>query len=264
MITVVRINKGKNKFYEVVLSNKESLRVSEDMLVRYRLLKDRELSEDEILEIKKKAGFDLGLQWAMNYISYQLRSKKEVRDYLREKEISSEDQQQIIAHLESLHLVDDKIYGESYVRTQMRLSDKGPTQIIQQLKQKGLDEMTIQDVMGLYEKDQQFEVAFHAAEKASRKYKTKSHKETLQKIRLHLMQKGFSAEVISLVLEELPLEKDDDQEQSALQKEGERLLRRHQRLPLAKKRQKIKQGLYQKGFDLDLIQVFLDEELIDE
>ena len=38
MITIIRISKGKGPFYEVDCSNGESLRVSEDLLVRFRLL----------------------------------------------------------------------------------------------------------------------------------------------------------------------------------------------------------------------------------
>ena len=86
----------------------------------------------------------------------------------------------------------------------------------------------------------------------------------MQKLSLHLMQKGFRQPVIQLILDELPTDRGDEEENAALQKEGQRLLRRHQRLPLNKRKMKIKQGLYQKGFALDAIQQFLDEEVMDE
>ena len=53
MITIIRISKGKGPFYEVDCSNGESLRVSEDLLVRFRLLKGKEVTEEELTEIKK-------------------------------------------------------------------------------------------------------------------------------------------------------------------------------------------------------------------
>jgi regulatory protein len=76
MITVVRIAKGKGPFYTIQLSEGEDLRVSEDILVRYRLLKGQEISEQTLDEIRKSGGYDYGLQMAMNYLSYQLRQKK--------------------------------------------------------------------------------------------------------------------------------------------------------------------------------------------
>lgn len=61
---------------------------------------------------------------AMNYLSYQLRSKKEIFTYLKEKEIEPEDRVKIVQRLEELRLLDDAIFSESYVRTAMRTSDK--------------------------------------------------------------------------------------------------------------------------------------------
>ena len=134
MNTIIRINKGKGPFYEVATSEGETLRVSEDLLVRFRLLKGKELSEEELKEIKKSAGFDLGLQQAMNYISYQLRSEMEVRTYLKDKEIEKQDRDLVVERLKELNLIDDKNYGESYIRTQVRMSDKGPVVISQHLR----------------------------------------------------------------------------------------------------------------------------------
>ena len=104
-------------------------------------------------------------------------------------------------------------------------------------------------------------MATKVAEKAWRKNQTKSYQENLQKIRTTLMQKGFGSEVIQLVLDELAFEKDEESEQNALMIEGNKLLRRHQRLERSKMIQKIKGQLYQKGFSLDQIQHFIDEEV---
>ncbi len=170
MNTIIRINKGKGPFYEVATSEGETLRVSEDLLVRFRLLKGKELSEEELKEIKKSAGFDLGLQQAMNYISYQLRSEMEVRTYLKDKEIEKQDRDLVVERLKELNLIDDKNYGESYIRTQVRMSDKGPVVISQQLRKKGLKNPVIQEVLPLYTEEMQFEVGYHTAEKAMRRF----------------------------------------------------------------------------------------------
>ena len=53
MTTITRISKDKGEFYLLWLSSGEKLRVSEDILVRQRLLKGQELSDTLIEEIKK-------------------------------------------------------------------------------------------------------------------------------------------------------------------------------------------------------------------
>lgn len=171
---------------------------------------------------------------AMNYLSYQLRSKKEIFTYLKEKEIVPEDRVKIVQRLEELRLLDDAIFSESYVRTAMRTSDKGPRNVAQQLKQKGISEEDIQHGLTFYTLDEQLNVATATAEKAMKRYRTKSFKDALQKMRLHLMQKGFTNEIIDLALESLAFEKDEEQEQQALDKEGERLWRANQRFDFSK------------------------------
>ncbi|MGM0123831.1 regulatory protein [Enterococcus sp. AZ194] len=263
-ITVARIAKGKGPFYNVQLSEGEDLRVSEDILVRYRLLKGQEISEQTIEEIRKSGGYDYGLQMAMNYLSYQLRTEKEIRTYLKDKEIQRDDRDKIVNKLKELTLIDDLIYGESYVRTQVRISDKGPQTITQQLKLKGLKPEQIEQALSLYPKEAQIEIAHRTAEKSLKKIHGKSQKETLQKVRQTLMQKGFSSDIISIAMEMLEFEKDEEEEYAVLVQQADKLWRRHARLEASKRNQKIKQSLFQKGYSFDDIQRYLDEKEVSD
>lgn len=263
METIIKITKDKGQFYLIWLSSGEKLRVSEDTLVSQRLLKGQELSQANIEEIKKVGSYDSGLQLALNYLSYQLRSKKEIIDYLKGKEILLEDRKKIILRLEEMNLLNDTMFSESYVRTLMRTSDKGPKMIMQQLKRKGLNDEDIQHGLTLYTIEEQVKIAVVVAGKAMKRYQTKSFKDALQKVQLHLMQKGFNREVIDLALEELSFEKNEEQELETIKKEGEKLWEKHRKLETYKRLLKVKQSLYQKQFDLDLIQEYLNEKEIE-
>lgn len=264
METIVKITKDKGQFYLIWLSSGDKLRVSEDILVKHRLLKGQELAESTIEAIRKAGSYDVGLQMSLNYLSYQLRSEKEIFDYLREKEILLDDRKKIVAQLKNLKLLDDKLYSESYVRTQMRISDKGPRMIQQQLKQKGLKDEDIQHGLTFFSLSEQVEVAVFAAEKAMKRYHDKSFKDSMQKVKQHLMQKGFNYEVIDLALEEVSFEKDEEEELESVQKQGEILWARSHKLDKRKRLMKVKQGLYQKGFDYDLINQYISEKELDD
>ncbi len=264
MIKITSVQKSKSTFYRVYFDNKESLRVSEDMLVNYRLLKDREFSEKEFYEIKKKIGYDIGLQLAMNYISYQLRSEKEVRTYLKGKEIDPADCDLVVSRLKELQVLDDSNYAKSYIRTQLRLNDKGPQVLKRDLVTKGIAMEKIAEALELYTPELQTELAEHAAQKVIKKTHGKSHRELLDKIRQNLLQKGFSSDVIRNTMEQLDLKIDEDAEWEALCKEGRKQLRRLNHKTSQQKRTTIKQKLYQKGFSFDLIQRFIDEEVNNE
>lgn len=259
MLTITHLTKEKNLF-KVTFSNHETLLVSEDQLVRYRLLKGTEISEEELKQLKESSRFDLGLQESYRYISYQLRSEKEVDTFLKDHELPVADRKKVIARLKELNLVNDQIYAESYVRTQIRLSGKGPGAISRQLLQKGIKGPTAENALALYIEEEQLTVALHTGEKALRRIHGKSFKETGQKLRQTLMQKGFSKEISDQVLNELVQAKDSEAENEALIKAADKLWRRHQGKPLAQRQQKIKQNLYQKGFELDMIQQYLDSK----
>lgn len=264
MPKVINVRKGKRIYYQVAFDNGEKIRLSEDLLVRFRLLKGTELSTERLQELKEEASFDYGLQEALNYISYQLRSEKEVRTYLKDKEIPLADRHKIVGRLKELGVLDDEVYAESFVRTQMRLSDKGPKNVEQELKKRGISEEIILLALELYLPEIQLENAAKAAEKTIRQTHGKSHRETLQKIRLNLIKKGHLSAVVTEAMDRLDLAMDEEAEWEVLRKEGKKILRRDRSKGSAKKKMKLKQKLYQKGFASDLIERFVDEEVIDE
>ncbi|MGM0167244.1 regulatory protein [Enterococcus sp. AZ135] len=257
MLTVVKISQGRGPFYKVEFSNGEKLRLSEDTVVRHRLLKGQELDEKTLEEIKQEGKEDLGFQLALNYLSYQLRTEKEIRTYLKDNEIESTDRQKIVDRLKEMNLLDDLVYGESYIRTQMRIGDKGPRVLQQKLKQKGLKDNDIQQALYLYEADEQFQVAYHTAKKALKKFHHNSQREVRQKLQQLLMTKGFNSDISKSVLAEIDFSEIEEQEDDALDLQGEKLWRKNQRFEPAKRRQKVKQSLYQKGFQLDQIDAYI-------
>lgn len=260
MDSVKSLLKLKNNLYKVTLTSGRHFRVSEDVLVRRRLLKGMELTEADITEIEQQTQLDFGYQQALNYLSYQLRSEKEIKDYLLKKEIQLSNIPEIMARLVSLNLVNDQTFSESYIRTQARLSDKGPRVISDKLRQKGIKPEIIEAAMNEYPIDAQAEVALTTALKGLKKYQRHSFIEQQQKVKQLLMTKGFSNELISQTMTELALEKDEDDEQEKLKALGDKLWQKNQRFDLSKRKQKVTQSLYQKGFSFDIIREFITEK----
>jgi regulatory protein len=118
-------------------------------------------------------------------------------------------------------------------------------------------EPEIEQALYLYESNDQFQVALHTAQKALRKYHHSSQREVRQKIQQLLMTKGFNSDISKGVLAELDFSDIQEQETDALTMQGNKLWRKNQRFEPAKRRQKVKQSLYQKGFQLDQIDAFI-------
>lgn len=261
---VTKVKKKKKETYTIEFDNQASLDVSEDLLIEFRLIKGNELDQAEWERLRHKASYDRGLQLALTYISYQLRTVQEVNHFLQEKGFNREQQKKIIQRLADLRVIDDAFYAESYIRTQLALSDKGPKQIQQKLKQKGINDEIIQKALHLFDEQSERELALKTAIKLNKKIHHKSHRERLQKIRLGLLQKGYHSSIIEQVMEQLAIEADEQEEKNALEKAGMLVWNRNSRLPFTKRKQKVKQALYSKGFASDAIQEFIDKECIDD
>ena len=76
------IKKLKKKgMYEITI-NDDVYKVTEDLIVKYYLIKDKILTDDELDLLKSKIEDENILLKVYNYISYQFRSEKEIEDYL--------------------------------------------------------------------------------------------------------------------------------------------------------------------------------------
>ena len=264
MEIIQSIRKLKNNNYTLTTESGRRISVSEDTLVRHRLLKGAEITDEALTEIEKEAELEIGYQIALAYLSYQLRSEKEIKDQLRKKEISQEGINYVIDKLKELSLLDDLVFAESYVRTVMKTQDKGPGQIKQSLIKKGIPGDIIEKALELFTFDTQETAANQLAEKALRRYRSNSHKEQVQKVRQHLFTKGYDGDVIDVVMSNLEVEKDEDEEWTLLVTQGDKLWRRHERLDRSKRNQKIKQSLFQKGFDFDEINRYIEEKEMED
>lgn len=250
--------------YEITLDDQRSLIVSESVLVKFRLLKGKEVDESLLAEIKKESSYDIGLQQALTYLGYQLRTQKEIETYLKDKKISSLNIQKICHYLKNQRLIDDVQYAKSYLQTALRLNDKGPLVIANKLKVKGITDEIIEEVLPLYTKEQQIKIAKKTAEKILKRQSNQSYFQILQKCKLSLVQKGFSYVVVDEAMQQIDLSVDDEAEYDKLVKEAEKSIHRIKGKNDYEKKQKFKQKLYQKGFDLSLIQQYIDEEWLDE
>ncbi|MFD1672999.1 recombination regulator RecX [Agrilactobacillus yilanensis] len=262
-ITKIEVQQRHKDRYNIYLDETYAFPVAESVLIQFALMKGQELTEAEVEALKNADNEAKAYGRALDYLSYQLRSTLEVKKYLYDKDYTGATVNHIITKLTELNYLDDLSFARSFVRTEINVSRKGPKVIIQKLRQKGIANETIENVLAEeYPFETQVANALLLVKKLAKGGQQRSFFERQQKIRQNLMQKGFNGDVITEALAQAALTQDDDAEQTALQQAGERLWRRYHDQPNG--RQKIKQSLYRKGFNLDMIQRFLEQKTMDE
>ena len=219
---ITKIEK-KKRLYLLELDGKESLYITEDTIVRFMLSKDKEITENELQEIRDFAQFSYGKNIALYFLSFKQRTKKEVLDYLKKYEIKEANAVKIITALEEERWIDDKSYVETYVR---------------------------QNGLNLIEK---------VAEKLLRKYQDKLPIRALQdKIVQGLMNKGFTYDLARKTVGQLDISADDNMEADLISKELEKLYRKYSRkYDGYELKQRLIQALARRGFEFDQIQAVL-------
>ncbi|CAK1226963.1 RecX family transcriptional regulator [Fructobacillus tropaeoli] len=244
--------------YNIELDGHFAFGLSENVLAKFGLLKGRQLDDAMIEELKQAEKVDQGLKIALNYLGPALRTVRQVKDRLKQKKVEEGVIDQVINHLRQQGLLDDAVYAKHYVATKQVFNPKGPRGIAQDLKQAGVQEEIIETaILGFAEEDQVL-VATKMAEKLARTHRRDSTVIRQQKVAQALVQKGFSYDLASQVINDLDIANDEDDEQENANKQAEKLARHHQRLAAKDRFYKVKQGLYAKGYRGEVIDQALE------
>ncbi|WP_164219855.1 recombination regulator RecX [Virgibacillus sp. YIM 98842] len=265
-ITRITTQKKYKNRYNIFLDDgqgeKYGFSVDEAVLVEYRLRKNLELDESQISTLIQKDTLHKSYTLAITFLSYRMRTKKEIYDYLVKKEVDEEHIPQIIDKLTEEKLLDDVQFANMFVSSRINTSTKGPLLIKKELMDKGVSETIANEAIQQFTYEEQYDKASKWAEKKLSQSKKDSFRQRVDKLRANLMQKGFTQDVVKDVFFQIEEVKDDEAEWENAIYQGEKLLRKHGRkLEGYELRHKIKEGLYRKGFPMEIIEKFLDEHL---
>ena len=134
---IKRIVKSKKEMYQVYFDDGQSLKVHEESLVRYLLVPGKELTQEEFETLKESLEYDRAYTSALKYISYKLRSVKELEAYLSEY-YEQKLVRQTVYRLQDEGYLNDEAYAEAFRNTVFNTSDKGPMHLVRELKKQGI------------------------------------------------------------------------------------------------------------------------------
>ena len=239
--------------------------VDEAVLVKFHLRKGLELTKLQIEEILYEEQIRKGYQYAINYLSYRMRSTKEMIDYLKSKELESNNITIIIDRLLKEKYLDDGEFAKAFVRSRINLTMKGPGVIRRELIEKGMSEKEINEALDLYSYEEQLEKAALLLQKKYPKQLKTSRADQDRKMYTLLQSKGFTNDVVQEVLRGMKEENEDDcsEEWQAITYQGEKALKKYRSYNGWEQKQKVKQFLYRRGFSFDLIDKFIEEHVTD-
>lgn len=254
MQTITKITAQKRRGrYNIFLDDKYAFPVSESTLIKFRLAKGLELEPAQVAAIKNEEVAAVAKATALNYISHQMRTVHEVRQRLREDEVPEDVITQTTDQLKTLHILDDSLYADTLVRDNLAMGERGPRQVEQRLRTKGIHERLAAAAVAQVTPAQWAEVALRVAQKTARRTTRRAFNDQQNKIRLALMQKGFTTEQTTAALASLALDRDDEAEAGLLEREAAKQWRLKRKYEGYERTQRVRLALLRKGFQNDAI-----------
>ncbi len=167
--------------------------------MKLNLKVEQELSEKEVAEIVKKAEFQKTLDKLLRFTTLRPRSEKEINYWLKRKKVHESLQKDLFNKLKRLDLIDDKKFAEWWIGQRIQFKSKSKRELISELRIKGIDKNTIEDV--LYEAGiDEVKNAKKLIEKNKYKWKRYDKRTARKKMGEYLARKGFAWEIIKKVV----------------------------------------------------------------
>lgn len=255
-ITKIEVQKKKHNRFNIYINDEFAFGVDEATLLKFSLTKGTELTQDTIREIEQETQYQNVYQKALHFLNFKLRTAKEVYEKLEKLEVSDEVINQVLQQLMDHGFINDQFYAESYVRENFALQKKGPKAVAFELKKKGVNDFIIQKALAEFDEATQLEQAIEIAQKYVDRQGNAPVKTVKQKVYGFLMQRGYDLDIVQSVISELTFEKQEENEEELVMKQGERILKTLLSKYAATDSQvwyQLKGKLYQKGFSSSAI-----------
>ncbi len=268
IITDIQLQvKNKNRF-NVYIDDEYSFSCDPEIILKYKLKKGSQVSKKELLELMDENKEKTAFQIAIYYLSFRPRTYFEVNNYLQKKEYEDKIINKVLEKLVYYRYIDDRQYTMSYISNAIQERKKSLNSIKSELMKKGVSTDIIEELITLFSPDINLEIA---KEISNKYFYQKSHlpfNQIKNKLSQMLIRKGFTWEVVTECLNYLT---ENNEIQSAIDSNRNEYM--SQAIKLAEKYfdkykkkennsylldKKVKYALYQKGYDIDIIDTALE------
>lgn len=200
LMKVSLIEKQKNnKRCNIYIDGEFAFSASIEDLIKYSIKEEKEYDRDEIDDIIEKCEFSKAYERALimldkkDYLEIELIKKLKLLKY------SDKTANMVIEKLKSFNLIDDDRYINRYINDCVNLKKFGRRKILNNLAQKGFNNIDV-DYLSI-DSEKEYQNALELAEKKLRL--NHNEKNSKEKIYKYLLSKGYEYDTIKKVINKL-------------------------------------------------------------
>ena len=208
-ISAIEPQKRKKNRYSVFLDGNFAFGISASTLFENQLEVGKVLKEEEIVSILQKEELSKLTDRALHFLSYRLRSEKEVTDFLIKKIAAKENIKyhqakdsllinQVVSKLKKYKYLNDFEFAKWFISSRIKTKPKGLRLLKLELFNKGIDKDIAEKVLS--KNLNQKELAKKAIEKKIKKWQKLPPLELKKKVYSYLAGRGFDWEIIQEIV----------------------------------------------------------------
>ena len=245
---VIKYKLKKSNVYEITLSDNKKYDLYDDIILKYELLLNKELTSSKLEEILNENNKIESYYIALKYLKSKMRTEKEIRTKLKDYSVSSINY--TIDRLRKENYINDSIYIKAYINDQINLKLVGYNKINMDLIKMGFPTSEIKNILDNISEDVWLDKIKKYIDKKISSNHSFSGNVLKQKLIQDLISKGFSQELINDVLNNYSFQDDKKIYEKEYNKAKNKLSRKYNGEEL---NYKIKEYMYKKGFKKDSI-----------
>ena len=181
---------GKTNKYNVIIDD-ITYKFNENIIVNYRLVNGKEVTEDILFKAIKENDYDTLYLKAERYVITYNKSEKEIRRYLKNKDANPNDIENIILKLRKNKLIDDSSLIIDLINSLIKKYN-GIKMIESKLYQKGFDEALIKKSLFEIDYDLYCNCLNNLYNKIRNKFDKYDDYTRINKIKSYLLQRGYT------------------------------------------------------------------------
>ena len=196
----IEFNDKKDKF-EIKTDNSEKFLLSYDNYENFNIENDM-IIDDELHKILLSTSkFEEAFEISLNFLSYKLRTEKEIVNKLKSKNFDNQIIEEVIERMKKLDLIDDFNYAKVFINDKINLTNYSKKRIINDLYLKGIDKKIYENYLNEHlDFDFELEKAEQIVSTKINLWKQKYQGYLLKnKIINFLLQKGFDYNISKIV-----------------------------------------------------------------
>ncbi len=184
--------------YSVFVDGNFVFGLSETGLLESGIKLGQIIDQVELKKLKKLSDTDKLYNQTLGLIARRPRSRKEINDYLARKTDDQQEITQLLNKLSNLQLIDDEDFAQRWVENRRLLKATSQRKLTLELKQKGISDETIKQVLSEDETNEQ-----DVLRRLIIKKRTQSRYKDDQKLIAYLARQGFGYEDIKTVMQNI-------------------------------------------------------------